>query len=235
MSEASTTTTQLATETLWECCSCQLRLVSRRLPTKCPGCGYGGWAANGTVLVDDATADLESQLAMGAECLGRERKLFSDGFAALAKVLGKQETDLVAARQQLADATARANNLPGLTATLDEYVDFARLVRECLAEHDSANAAFAPGQRHDAPVTKTIRTALECLSQVPGGSRIAALEKHLAEREDWVPPLTEEEGIAVLAPLQGWSVAKQAHEIVAAQRAKRELAIATGPRGCRER
>lgn len=52
-------------------------------------------------------------------------------------------------------------------ATLDEYVCFAALVRECLAEHDASAHMFADGERPDTDITRRIRAALLGLAQVP--------------------------------------------------------------------
>ena len=62
-----------------------------------------------------------------------------------------------------ADLVARANQLPGLTATLDELIGFTHLVRELLHEHDATKEMFAAGERPDSPGTVRIRAALAAL------------------------------------------------------------------------
>ena len=70
-------------------------------------------------------------------------------------------------RRENARLQRKANELPGLTATLDEYAHFARLVGECLTQHDESNGCVTGVKQPDGPITARVRAALAGLSPIP--------------------------------------------------------------------
>lgn len=87
-----------------------------------------------------------------------------------------------ALKTELAAMTARASHLPGLTATLDEYVHCAGMVRAHLVMHDAERALKSKTGRHkDGPLVAGIREALRHLPDVTAG--LAALHAVAAQQQ----------------------------------------------------
>lgn len=83
-----------------------------------------------------------------------------------AQVCGRMRQQKAELRAEVAELTTRASRVPGLSATLDEYRHFARLVAECLAEHDAAKGTLGYEIPPDSVSTTRIREALAALAPV---------------------------------------------------------------------